>query len=926
MKILQPYDPIQEFNLRSPYFVDPYEPVSNWDRLGAAFRQNNAAASLFSNLSILGQMIEGEEDDPDYDPYSEIAGTPYQPFLGSFAGVRSRKQAQRIKAQIDQELRDRQILDEGGWTGTLMSLTAGVLDPINLIPLWGVGAKGATALRGAVRLGAAGFAGVSMSEAALQSTQETRPWQESAANIAAGTLLTGVLGGVVGGMSRSTVEIAGDALQDAVRQPTGLTISGGVGTGRSSVEAFDQALNRGMINEGMHRMAVSMLRHVDRDFDLNTTVELIDAARYADDAELKIYGLNPDDFKGAPEARRPQILGQTIAPDRRQDMARSVIKLYTGADADTWVEEFYHRAFDWMPQAERRAFAEYHARTKDTRSLHEHFAQEGRDWFFSNKLHEQAGPIRQLFQKAKAAMMELIGRVRKIRGAQIPKKIEDLYRRAGTEGVRVGDSAPGSAEAVFEYGGLRSGSERPRTLGAEENRRLAKVDHIEGTREYLAALGKNELRNVARERGIPVGGRSRAQLVEAILEDEARLFDQGQVPKEAWRMPGAAVAKIEDAGAGIVPVRSGSAVEPISPSGVRTGETPAAVRPTNEQTVYADPEERVLEPWQKRLQEMMREEDLTQNPSSNVAVYRPWHESIEIGSGLKRKPIHLEAGDAKEGIDHIRTRSHEEQILKQGFKDAPEFIAHVLNGFDRIFEGRNDTVVLGRSRPGKKGKSQGFVDVVVLAEKENYYKIISAFPAKSGYVKNKKTLWDAAQLHHPDRTPGALGSDQSVLTKTLSDNSEVVNSNFAGAGETSFQIRLPEVEQKAVDTFGTTDDPARAGFILPDGRMIDISQKEITKEALRQYHHFKVALAVVPEYENGFDGVDALIEKGGWVRLNPDRGGIELAGEPTAEQYAQIRRYLDTKPVRHWNHLMIDIRSGEGREAVFESLSGREID
>ena len=111
---------------------------------------------------------------------------------------------------------------------------------------------------------------------------------------------------------------------------------------------------------------------------------------------------------------------------------RTAIKLYKGHDADTVVEEFYHDYFEFLGEEDKAAFEKYHNESGDTRSLEEHFGQEGRDFFFSEKLHEKAGGVRKLFEQARQTLKDLIKRIRKIRGANIPQKIQDLYTQAGT--------------------------------------------------------------------------------------------------------------------------------------------------------------------------------------------------------------------------------------------------------------------------------------------------------------------------------------------------------------------------------------------------------------------------------------------------------------------------------------------------------------
>jgi len=188
-----------------------------------------------------------------------------------------------------------------------------------------------------------------------------------------------------------------------------------------AARAIDQARISQRTSPGTARLAQHLLT-LDPTFDQNSTLEISDAVHKATPDIIKREGLDPEGEYA--------ILGKTVS--HIEDAAtRTAISLYKGHDADTLVEEWYHRAYDRLNPKDRAAYDAYHKKTGDTRSPNEHFAQEGRDFFFSDKLHEAAGGIRRIFEGAREALKALIKRVRDLRGAKIPKKIQEMYRRAG---------------------------------------------------------------------------------------------------------------------------------------------------------------------------------------------------------------------------------------------------------------------------------------------------------------------------------------------------------------------------------------------------------------------------------------------------------------------------------------------------------------
>lgn len=184
---------------------------------------------------------------------------------------------------------------------------------------------------------------------------------------------------------------------------------------------LNRARDVGEIDEGTYRLA-SMLLAYDPEFDANSTIEIIGSVRLASRDIVAEEGLDPE----KPHA----IAGKTVS-NLEGDLLRTAIRLYRGHDGADVVEEWYHRFFDRLGEQDRGAYQEYHRASGDSRKVNEHFAQEGRDFFFSEGMHEGAGGIRSLFAKAREALKALIRRIRALRGANIPEPIKKMYRMAG---------------------------------------------------------------------------------------------------------------------------------------------------------------------------------------------------------------------------------------------------------------------------------------------------------------------------------------------------------------------------------------------------------------------------------------------------------------------------------------------------------------
>lgn len=160
----------------------------------AAFQQENTVGSL------LARSVAAD-DTPAVTPeeiYTRVNNEGLLPHLDNFLGVQTEGEYEARKSNLQRELQNRQMLDAAGFRGTVVTLGAAVLDPINFVPVGGAAVRAAKlATRGrpaAVETALAGGMGAGLAEGALHATQETRTAGESVIAIAAGTVLGGTLG------------------------------------------------------------------------------------------------------------------------------------------------------------------------------------------------------------------------------------------------------------------------------------------------------------------------------------------------------------------------------------------------------------------------------------------------------------------------------------------------------------------------------------------------------------------------------------------------------------------------------------------------------------------------------------------------------------------------------------------------------------
>ena len=131
----------------------------------------------------------------------------------------------------------------------------------------------------------------------------------------------------------------------------------------------------------------------------------------------------------------------------------------------------------------------------------------------------------------------------------------------------------------------------------------------------------------------------------------------------------------------------------------------------------------------------------------------------------------------------------------------------------------------------------------------------------------------------------------------------------------------PEYRRKlAVEQFGTTDRFEQAGYILPDGRMLDFAQNDGTRDT----DHREILDAFGPaEVSNGTEALNEFLADGN-VRVMAEAPGVDIAAKtpPTEQQLKQIRAMVEQLGSEK-RRFTLDISTTDGRVAASKEYSGK---
>lgn len=199
----------------SPFVEQKPEVPSFQETLNAAFAQTNIIANMIE--------LQNKKDFPEQPNFDLVTSMKAKNLWDTadrdtYVGVRSDAELDYRAQRVAKQRADQDVYARSGWFGYVAIALAGLADPTIFIPFM----KGPTLVASAVKAGALVGATVAAEELILQENQETRTAEEGAFAIAAGTVLGGILGGAIHGLSPQAVTKMAD---DMAIPPRGEAIS-----------------------------------------------------------------------------------------------------------------------------------------------------------------------------------------------------------------------------------------------------------------------------------------------------------------------------------------------------------------------------------------------------------------------------------------------------------------------------------------------------------------------------------------------------------------------------------------------------------------------------------------------------------------------------------------------------------------------------
>ena len=258
-------------------------------------------------------------------------------------------------------------------------------------------------------------------------------------------------------------------------------------------------------------------------------------------------------------------------------------------------------------------------------------------------------------------------------------------------------------------------------------------------------------------------------------------------------------------------------------------------------------------------------------------------------------------------------------------------VRYQLSETDELTKLRDEQQQLDKQRRALKEERSAWLESDAVKAIEAKKKALGIFSAEAKAYRDSEEYQNYL----------AKRKDYNARMAQLDDQSAALDDRIKAAGARMQQQRAAagKAEQAAYDAkaeaygskaeyrralakeqFGTTEDFNRAGYILPDGQMLNFAQNDRTRDT----DHREIMSVFGPaEVKTGTEALNEFLLDGN-VRVMAEGPGIDLSADtaPTAQQLEQIRQMAQELGSAR-RQFTLDISTADGRVAASKEYSGR---
>lgn len=294
---------------------------------------------------------------------------------------------------------------------------------------------------------------------------------------------------------------------------------------------------------------------------------------------------------------------------------------------------------------------------------------------------------------------------------------------------------------------------------------------------------------------------------------------------------------------------------------------------------------------------------------------------------------HIESEDSGSSESKISNQSIAQEAAENKGNDGTlkKNVRYQLSEADELTKLRNEQQRLDEQRRELKEERSAWLGSDAVKEIEAKKKALGIFSAEAKAYRDSKEYQNYL----------AKRKDYNARMAQLEDQSAVLNGRIKEAGARMQQQNAEKgkAEQAVYDAkaeanggkaeyrrvlakerFGTTEDFRRAGYILPDGQMLDFAQNDRTRDT---DHREIMSVFGSAEVKNGTEALNEFLLDGN-VRVMAEAPGVDLSADtaPTTQQLEQIWRMVQELGGEK-RQFTLDISTADGRVTAGKEYSGR---
>ena len=294
------------------------------------------------------------------------------------------------------------------------------------------------------------------------------------------------------------------------------------------------------------------------------------------------------------------------------------------------------------------------------------------------------------------------------------------------------------------------------------------------------------------------------------------------------------------------------------------------------------------------------------------------------------KAVRSTLADAQE-VSSDTTIAQTSAKSKENNAAVQKNVRYQLAEQDELAKLRTEQQQLTKQRSALKEERSAWLNSAEVQRIEAKKKALGVFSAEGKAYRDSAEYQDyLAKRKEYNSRLAALEERDSALTEQMKEANERLQQRKdaqAKDAQRAYDAKAKEyggnAEYRRVlakEQFGVTEEFRRAGYILPDGQMLDFAQNDRSRDT----DHREILEVFGPaEVKNGTEALNEFLLDGN-VRVMAEAPGVDISADtaPTAQQLEQIRKMAEQLGGER-RQFTLDISTADGRVAASKEYSGR---